>query len=62
MGAHGNSRGFGIENTKQRLKLLYGNQASFKIVNEDSDTVLTEIICRNNFNENCITFMVNNAF
>ncbi len=48
-GSQENSRGFGIENTKQRLKLLYGNQASFKITNEDSDTVLTEIILPQQF-------------
>lgn len=37
------SKGFGIENTKQRLKLLYGNKASFTIFNEDDNTVLTEV-------------------
>ncbi|MCG8308609.1 MAG: histidine kinase [Cytophagales bacterium] len=37
------SKGFGIENTKQRLKLLYGNKATFKICNEDDNTVLTEL-------------------
>lgn len=37
------TKGFGVENTKQRLKLLYGNQATFKIHNEDENTVLTEI-------------------
>ncbi len=37
------SKGFGIENTKQRLKLLYGNKASFNIINEDGKTVLSEV-------------------
>lgn len=37
------AKGFGIENTKQRLKLLYGNKATFSIMNEDDNTVLTEI-------------------
>jgi LytS/YehU family sensor histidine kinase len=37
------TKGFGIENTIQRLKLLYGNKATFSIQNEDKDTVLTEI-------------------
>ena len=33
--------GFGIKNTLQRLKLIYGNTADFKIFNENSHTVLT---------------------
>jgi LytS/YehU family sensor histidine kinase len=33
--------GFGIKNTIQRLKLIYGNNADFKIFNENSHTVLT---------------------
>lgn len=36
--------GTGIKNTTQRLKLLYGDNASFKIVNENNSFVLTEII------------------
>ena len=35
--------GYGIENTEQRLSLIYGKSASFKIGNEDKETVLTEI-------------------
>lgn len=35
--------GHGISNTKQRLKLIYGNKASFKIFNYDSEFVVTEI-------------------
>jgi two-component system LytT family sensor kinase len=36
--------GTGIANTKHRLKLLYGDDASFRIVNENNNFVLTEII------------------
>lgn len=36
--------GLGLKNTAQRLKLLYGENASFKIVNESDTFVLTEII------------------
>ncbi|ERM83431.1 histidine kinase [Rhodonellum psychrophilum GCM71 = DSM 17998] len=35
--------GHGIDNTIQRLKLIYGNRASFKIFNSGSDFVITEI-------------------
>ncbi|MBX2975122.1 MAG: histidine kinase [Ignavibacteriaceae bacterium] len=38
-----NSKGYGISNTKQRLNLLYGDKASFKIKNENG-FVVTEII------------------
>ncbi|MDR3610984.1 MAG: histidine kinase [Ignavibacteriaceae bacterium] len=37
------SKGFGIDNTKQRLNLLYGDKAIFTIKNELSDEVLAEI-------------------
>jgi two-component system, LytTR family, sensor kinase len=37
------SRGFGIDNTKQRLNLLYGEKAIFTIKNESPDVVLAEI-------------------
>lgn len=37
------TKGFGIENTKQRLRLLYGGKATFNICNENSNTVLTEV-------------------
>lgn len=37
------SGGTGIANTKHRLKLLYGDDASFRIVNENNNFVLTEI-------------------
>jgi two-component system, LytTR family, sensor kinase len=35
--------GYGISNTVQRLKLIYGDNAHFKIINEDNNFVLTEI-------------------
>ena len=37
------SKGFGIDNTKQRLNLLYGGKAIFTIKNESPDEVLAEI-------------------
>lgn len=40
--------GFGIKNTLQRLQLLYGKAASLKISNQDSSTVLTELIIPKN--------------
>jgi len=36
--------GFGIANTLQRLSLLYQDRASFRILNETNDRVLTELI------------------
>jgi len=36
--------GLGLKNTVQRLKLLYGDEASFRIVNENDNFVLTEIV------------------
>ncbi|MCG8386040.1 MAG: histidine kinase [Cytophagales bacterium] len=36
--------GLGLRNTAQRLSLLYGEEASFKIFNESADIVLTELI------------------
>jgi LytS/YehU family sensor histidine kinase len=35
--------GHGINNTMQRLKLIYGDRATFKIYNSESDFVITEI-------------------
>ena len=35
--------GLGIKNTLQRLKLLYGDAASFRISNEEHNVVLTEL-------------------
>ncbi len=40
--------GLGIKNTVQRLKLIYGDRASFRIVNEKDNIVLTELIIPQN--------------
>ncbi len=39
-----NNDGLGLKNTVQRLKLIYGEEASFRIVNENDNFVLTEIV------------------
>ncbi|MEL7148374.1 MAG: histidine kinase, partial [Bacteroidota bacterium] len=36
--------GIGLKNTIKRLDLIYSDQASFSIENENSDTVLTQIV------------------
>ncbi len=36
--------GLGLRNTSQRLNLLYGEEASFKIFNESENVVLTELV------------------
>jgi len=41
--------GYGIENTQQRLNLIFGKSASFKIGNENNNTVLTEIVIPQNY-------------
>ncbi|MGF1637532.1 MAG: sensor histidine kinase [Cyclobacteriaceae bacterium] len=38
------TKGLGLENTEQRLNLLYGNKASISIANEAENTVLTKVI------------------
>ncbi len=38
------SSGFGIQNTKHRLSLLYGENGLFRISNENNNTVLAEIV------------------
>jgi sensor histidine kinase YesM len=38
-----NSRGFGVSNTKHRLSLLYGENASLTLTNENNNTVLTKL-------------------
>lgn len=43
-GVRKTSQGLGIKNTIQRLRLIYGEDASFRIVNENDNFVLTEII------------------
>jgi two-component system, LytTR family, sensor kinase len=40
---HASGEGLGLSNTVQRLKLLYGENAYFKITNEKDNFVLTEI-------------------
>ncbi len=40
----GKQTGYGIANTVQRLKLLYGDKAKFNIFNQDNDFVVTEVI------------------
>jgi LytS/YehU family sensor histidine kinase len=39
-----NSSGFGINNTKHRLHLLYGEAASFSIKNESKNNVLAKLV------------------
>ncbi|HYC87487.1 MAG TPA: histidine kinase, partial [Chryseosolibacter sp.] len=43
-GTTNNQEGLGIKNTIQRLKLLYGDESSFRILNENDNFVLTEIV------------------
>jgi LytS/YehU family sensor histidine kinase len=43
-GAKRKNSGMGIQNTRQRLKLLYGEEATFKMINESGNVVLTEVI------------------
>jgi len=42
-GATSGSGGLGLENTRQRLKLIYGDKATFRILPENDTFVLTEI-------------------
>lgn len=42
-GVRPSSPGLGLENTIQRLKLIYGDDAAFRIVNENGNFVLTEL-------------------
>lgn len=42
-GQANNAGGYGLTNTKKRLKLLYGDKASFKIFNESDQFVMTEV-------------------
>ena len=41
--------GLGVKNTLQRLKLLYGEEASFHIGNDGDDMVLTELTIPQHF-------------
>lgn len=43
-GTEQKNKGLGIENTLQRLHLLYGNRADFSISNENESTVLTRLV------------------
>src|SRR5690606_1264117 len=43
-GTRKSRNGLGIRNTVQRLRLIYGDQSSFRIANENNNFVLTEII------------------
>lgn len=36
--------GYGLDNTKKRIKLIYGDHARFSIKNETDNTVLTELV------------------
>ncbi|MEQ8238030.1 MAG: histidine kinase [Cyclobacteriaceae bacterium] len=36
--------GYGLSNTRKRLELIFGEEASFSIANEDKKTVLTQIV------------------
>lgn len=46
--------GLGLKNTIQRLKLIYGDNASFRIVNENDNFVLTELTIPQNKNNESI--------
>ncbi len=43
-GSKRTKEGIGLKNTVQRLKLIYGDEASFRIVNENDNFVVTELI------------------
>ncbi len=43
-GKNKEKEGYGLINTRKRLELIYGHQSSFKIMNENDHTVLTEIV------------------
>jgi two-component system, LytTR family, sensor kinase len=42
--------GLGLENTRQRLKLIYGEDATFRILTEKDNFVLTEIVIPHLYN------------
>jgi sensor histidine kinase YesM len=39
-----NPAGYGLKNTRERLKILYGDQAELSITNKNNETVLTQIL------------------
>ncbi len=43
LNGNGGSGGLGLENTRQRLRLIYGDKATFRILPESNTFVLTEI-------------------
>ncbi|WP_236654185.1 sensor histidine kinase [Chitinophaga vietnamensis] len=43
-GNHLNGHGFGLQSTRQRLSLLFGNRASFEIWNKDEHTVEARVL------------------
>jgi two-component system, LytTR family, sensor kinase len=43
-GSSDSDSGFGLKNSMQRLKLLYGSRALLNICNESNNTVLTELV------------------
>jgi two-component system, LytTR family, sensor kinase len=49
-GKSNGSSGLGLENTRQRLKLIYGDEASFRILTENDNFVLTEIVIPHLYN------------
>ncbi len=49
-GKRNGSGGLGLQNTRQRLKLIYGDDASFRILTENDNFVLTEIIIPHLYN------------
>lgn len=49
-GSAQNPKGLGLENTRQRLRLIYGDDASFRILTENDNFVLTEIIIPHLYN------------
>jgi hypothetical protein len=53
-GSKRGNTGLGLKNTQQRLKLIYGEAASFRIVNENDNFVLTEVIIPQNFTHESI--------
>jgi two-component system LytT family sensor kinase len=46
--------GLGLDNTIQRLKLIYGDEATFRIANETDNFVLTELIIPQNISHESI--------
>ncbi len=49
-GSKKGSPGLGLENTKQRLRLIYGDDATFRILTEKDNFVLTEIVIPHLYN------------